>query len=148
MGAIGRGQSRHQDADEVGGLSFGLRPAAILNDCCGASGSDAASAFRPSDIAAQDSPSARIFMSSDLPLEISLANSSAVKGKSFPWECLTGFPKKCLNQSASRPIVKSRAQSTKRGRCGKFPTSARNLQRGLYLALQRWRIVPAVARPA
>lgn len=51
-------------------------------------------------------------MSSDLPLQIKRANSSALNGKLSPWECRTGFPKKCLNQSASRLISGNLAPTT------------------------------------
>jgi hypothetical protein len=121
--------SRHQDADEVGGLSFGLRPEADFKNCCWLAGSEAANAFRLSDMAAHDRPSAKVLMSSDLPLEIKRANSSALNGKASSWERRAGFPKKCFNQSANRLIGGiSRPQHTTRslrkvsGRRAKFAT--------------------------
>jgi hypothetical protein len=85
-------------------------------------------------------------MSSDLPLEISRANSSAVKGKSLPWECRTGLPKKCLNQTVSRLMCGiSRPQSKTRS-SRKVPMIARNLQCDFDFAPQRFAIPHVRAR--
>lgn len=46
IGAIVNGGRALQEVDDVGGLSFGLRPEADMKNCCWLTGSDAANAFR------------------------------------------------------------------------------------------------------